>query len=604
MIPVRCALLLRLTWKPQWGGVLAIAILFAAFAWGLPFLAFCATIVWLSISMTRSATVVTAVLGSIAIVLVGLALVATWSYLVPVSMSALQMMFLLACLVLGTFTRAANIGREGTPRGAIVFAAIPGVLTFLALQLQGNLTGLNLGWMLSGDAQNNTVAAREIVLHNGADPAFFPSPALTQVLFGSAAAWSRNPLQTDGFISLIQTQAIALAGLWALTSIAFGFVAVREFEFAPKWVQMVAGFTAACVPLSWFIVGFSIDAGFYNTPAALFTLAASWLFWRETANQPSDRRWISLSLQIVAFLLALMAWVPIALVPAALLFATAWRIVFVDKEPRQLLNGWVLLGAISVAIYLVAVVLPSFMAHGQGLAGEGWMTEFSPVTVVVVVLLALLTAVVVYERKPGSQTVGMFAVLFGISFALAFLLYSSISAGAGWSYYPRKFAWMTTFFLMFLASVLAITATIRLRPAGYWRKPVAVLSIIGLFGVGLLSVPFTKTGPLKLFPLFWVAVNGEDVNGAVPEVAESLGSKNIRLKYNSNDFIVNQWSFQWTKFNGPDGLWSFAYSQIKSPSDVCIAANQWGGGVTLLTQSEHVRSDVLAECGELIAEVR
>lgn len=484
---------------------------------------------------------------------------------------------------------------------------LPAVLTVVSLLIGGNIFGQNLGWMLTGDAQNNTVAVREIILHNGANPSYIPAPALTQLLMASAvAAKLGHVILASSFIPMIQTQAMVLAALWSATSVVFGLIAIREFRKSSTAARAIAGFIAASLPLSWFILGFSIDAGFYNTPTALLALGMAWVFWRELATLSRASQWIGISLLALTTLFAAMAWVPLALIPGLFFVAASVRTIWVDKNPHQLLKWPVLVSVGLLVLYSVTVILPSFVGHGDGLAGDGWMADLPKTTVVVSTLLTLLLVALigVRFRKPGDKSFGLLIVMVGMSAGLAFLMASSLRNGAIWSYYPRKFAWMVVFFLMFAAAIVAITSPALRKLKPLWRRVVSVGAILALVLVGLLTVPFSQSGPLKVFPMLYVAAHGQDIDGAVPAIAETVGTKTIRLNYDTNDFIVNQWAFQWASHhNGTDSIWSFAYSLIKSPADVCAAAKTWDGGVTLLTKSQSDRDAVLAQCGELISEV-
>jgi hypothetical protein len=88
------------------------------------------------------------------------------------------------------------------------------------------------------------------------------------------------------------------------------------------------------------------------------------------------------------------------------------------------------------------------------------------------------------------------------------------------------------------------------------------------------------------------------------EISSSIGTKQIRLKNNSNDEIVNQWTFQWEKFKQNNKVWTFAYSQIKTPENVCEAARAWGGETILVSRSESYIRETLKLCGELISIVK
>lgn len=572
-----------------------------------------ALIAWLTWVFRSSLSFPAALVAAMLLPVVGIALITTWSYSQPIPFQFLQLAYFIALIWASALLVKDSSDSPHAAHVANVWAFgaafIPALLVFVALAIGGIVFGLNLGWMLTGDAQNNTVAVRELVLHNGADPEFNSAPALTQLIMASAVASSVTGAgSAASFIGMIQSQALVLTLMWCAVSVMFGLIAVREFSRHRLAVRMVAVFGAAVVPFTWFVLGFSIAAGFYNTPATLLALTFAWIVWREQELLTQDKQWRVIALMLLITLLTAMAWVPLALIPGIFLIGAITRVVRIDRTPRQLFHWQVIASAAVLLLYVATIIAPSFFAHSDSLAADGWMAELSKVFVFVTAVLALIVAGLLGAATPqhgGSTRNGLFLFLLGMTGGLGFLMFTAARTGAIWSYYPRKFAWMAVFVLMFLAVVVALSSVALqgVKPLA-WQSIVIAGSLV-LFGVGLKSTPFMQTGPLKVLPLVDVAVNGTVSDAAVEAVAEVVGERSIRLEYDENDFLVNQWVFQWASaHNGSDSIWSFAYSQIKTPEDVCAAAASFGGEVTLLTRSQDIESAVMQNCGDLISGVR
>lgn len=588
----------------------AVVIVSAALGGGV--VASIALIAWLTWVFRSTLSFPVALVAAMLLPVVGIALITTWSYLQPISFQFVQLAYFVAliwasALMVKNTSDSPDVAHVANVWGYVA-AIIPALLVFVALVIGGNIFGQNLGWMLTGDAQNNTVAVRELVLNNGADPEFNSAPALTQLIMASAVASSvagaGNPAS---FIGMIQSQALVLTLMWCAVSVMFGLIAVREFSRNRAAVRAVAAFGAAAVPFTWFVLGFSIAAGFYNTPATLLALTFAWMIWREQESLARDKQWLVIAPMLLITLLTAMAWVPLAMIPGVLLLGMIARVVRIDRMPGQLVQWQVLVSAAVLLLYVTAVIAPSFFAHSDSLAADGWMAELPKVSVFVAAVLALIVAGLLgaTPQQGGGTRIGLFLFLLGMAGGLGFLMFTAARTGDIWSYYPRKFAWMAVFVLMFLAAVVVLSSVALqgVRPLAW--QTIVIAGVLALFGVGLKSTPFMQTGPLKVLPLVDVAVNGTISDAAVDPIANVIGERSIRLDYDENDFLVNQWAFQWASaHNGSDSIWSFAYSLIKTPEDVCAAAASFGGEVTLLTRSRDIEDEVMRDCGDLFSDVR
>lgn len=573
-----------------------------------PLVGLVTVMIWIFLNSTQTFSIPTSFTLAVLLPLVSFSLITTWSYAVSLSFIWLEFsaLILISCAV-AFFHKNTELkfSREAIPSLA---ALLPSICTLLVLLNSGHLNGKNLGWMLSGDAQNNTVAIREIILHNGADPAQNSAPALVQLVMSSMAAHATEGLPPrEFFLSIVQSDALVLAFLWSLVSISFGFIALREFVNFSISVRVIASFFGAVFPLSWFVLGFSLQAGFYNAPGALLAVSLSWIIWREQELLSIKSQYFVASVLGVSTIFTLMAWVPLAIIPSSMLAIVLWRIFIFDKN-LQIFRSSIFWGSMFLLVlYVLAIVVPSYLGHSDALTSDGWMTELGIYSVATIWLLAVITAALLSVTKGGRGTPygGLSVYAISMVAASAFLIIPGLANGSFWGYYPRKFVWFSICILMFLVAVIVVSVAVKLLIDSWLSRYVAVIGTLALLGLGMLSVPFAQTGILRPFPFLQIVFGAENTENVVDAVADSVGKKVIRLQYDQNDFISNQWAFQWaSKHDGKDNLWSYAYSQIKNPKDVCSAAKDWGGNVTLLSKSYEIRSQVRELCGELILDMK
>lgn len=480
----------------------------------------------------------------------------------------------------------------------------PSILTGLALWIGGNLAGKNLGWMLPGDAQTNTNAAIEIVSNNGSSGIFATLSQSTMAFFISGTLGTKA-LDTS-FLPIMQVQSLVLFMLWALASVLFGLIASREFGASPLMLRAFIAFIAAFFPFSWFILGFSLQAGFYNSPVALICLASTWLIWRDFEIKLGKIDIFQLAPLLAATLLSAFAWTPLAIIPAALLAVAYIRYSMAFFKAKAsfrrtfiALNLFLIIG---ITIFLSPILSQSI----KSATADGFMTELPPQFVAVTFTIAVLVAVTAQGPLFGLGKPNSGLLIVTLSGAIGVLLLSLQAAGGAfmlsWAYYPRKAAWFIAFFVIF---ILAIELSRRMFLEGalpFHRKVLAALCLSALLLIGLRNVPYWTSGTLKFFPLLAVATTGQDKTGELEEISSALNMKQVRLAYGDNDFIVNQWVFQWLKFKNQPPVWTYAYSLIKSPHDVCSLASAWGGEVTLLTRDDEVMKQARQECGQLLAK--
>lgn len=572
----------------------------------VPIIGFVATAIWLAALATRYLTAGVAIVAGFLLPALAIALVITWSYVQPIAFTHLITAALVLLVWLATFV---------TPRGAgpwfrldvpTISAGVPVAVTVAAMFLGGSLSTDGIAWMLPGDAQNNTIEAREIIRQNGADPSVQSIPALSQVLMAAAVARSVGfNVHADSFATIVQVQAIVLVGTWAFASLLFGLIAVRESKGLPVWARVVAAVMCASLPLTWFVLGFSLAAGFFNAPLALIGLAMTWLVWREQETIGAHRQWAIVTLLALVTLFTAIAWVPLAVLPGLFLLAAireSWR----SADGVRSLSKWpVVASIVALAVYGSFIILPSYLANSKGLTSAGSMVDLPNATVLVVFALAVLVSLFVATERSGGQSIaaGIWLYLWGTGLALLLVVAPSFATGFAWNYYPRKLVWFATFVLMVILAALAFGTRSLLRRKRIWHWLLAASSILVLLVVGLRAVPFMQSGTFRAMPFLAIAVSGTGAQGTISAVAQSVGTSEIRLEFDQDDVIVNQWVFKWAaRLDGGAGD-EIAYLSIQNPTDACGAASAFGGGATLRTKSASVADEVMQECGELFTSV-
>lgn len=488
-----------------------------------------------------------------------------------------------------------------------IFIALlaPSIMSIAILLINGNIFGSNLLWVVQGDAQTNTVSANEIIEKNGFTDAI---PSLTQGVMALAIAENiSGNISPVSFITMMQTQAGILFLFWAITSVLFGAIAWKEFKTKSSTFQFVVVFVSASIPLTWGVLGFSIEAGFFNTPFALISILASWIFWRGLSARHKFGTISMLFLLVITAFFSLLSWAPLAIIPITLILAVVTRyIIRIAKISKFLFFALVLLIFI-MFLYAGMKAYPQLSELGKIAASSGYMAELSPKLVAFSFLIILITIAFLGREKLslGGFNLGLLLVSAGTLFGISFLLLQGFSPiePIDWYYYPRKFAWFTLFVLNFLTILFWVYRYSTIKKQSIWKKAFSYTLMFSIVVLFALEYPPKITSHIAAFPFIEVTKNEATNSKTIDEIASSIGTKQVRFDFNSNDFLVNQWTFQWKKFDVNKNVWPYAYSQILSIDDVCDVAEDWEGGVTLLTKSKGIKNQVLNICGSYITSV-
>lgn len=476
----------------------------------------------------------------------------------------------------------------------------PALFTLFAMLANQFLIGTNLSWVLNGDAQTNTTTTHQIIEIGG-----FPGgmPSLTQGLMAVLVSFSAGIyINAQDFVSMMQIQAVALSLLWAVSSVLFGLIALKEFSKNSKFIKSLAVFIAAVVPYSWFVLQFSLEAGFYNTPLLLIALASSWIFWREKVSGFSRNLNLTVFIFLITSLFAFLCWAPLAIIPGSALLFLVGKSLYVRKNNKKLIYTVLFIISISSIPLYYLVVTPVVEIISQLSASDGYMNGISPIFVASVFIFVSLISVLLTLSKPEDRTQGIGLLIFCISSVAGILLLVlqgfHPTMQIGWYYYPQKMSWITTFFLIFIASVLLVSSLSRNPFNQSLLVRASYFGFLILLVIGFCTVNVVGSEKIKVFPFLYMTMSPQNNNEVVQEIANSIGSKEIRLKYNSNDYLVNQWVFQWEKFKSKYQIWPYAYSLVNTPKDVCDIASIWGKDTRLLSNDSKIIEEVAQTCGQ------
>lgn len=486
---------------------------------------------------------------------------------------------------------------------AVLVLIAPSAITLFILLVGGNIFGNNLTWLLYGDAQTNTSSILEIFDQNGFSGGF-PVISNGVIAYFLASNNSFN-LENINFVQLLQTEAFNVVFMWCTASVLFGLIALKEFSGRNQLFRYCLTFFSALLPFSWWALNFSLVAGFFNTPFILCTFAMTWIYWRDLLKPNAT---ISATLLFVlACVFALLAWPPLLILP--LIFALYSLALIFPKNALSSAKTWIIIGVILLLItsFLFIVIYPRASSVIEFASVDGYILNVSLYLTFFVVFWALTVALLsgAWKFIPGSASLGLLLFGIGTTSGLVALFFMGNAPGEPllWHYYPRKFAWLSIFFLLFISALVGINSDLyknlksTIQRIGIW------VLLLGVFASASVLVYKANNEQQALFPFVNIGLYGKDAQGTIPAIEQALGNKEIRLQYDSNDYIVNQWVFQWKKYSSDTKIWTYAYSLIQAPEDVCSAAAEWGGNVSLLTKSETVEKAVLSQCSDLISTI-
>ncbi|AWB88643.1 hypothetical protein [Homoserinimonas hongtaonis] len=393
----------------------------------------------------------------------------------------------------GAAACASRVDSVRLPSRAALAAWLPALLGaavwLSTISVAGVLKGSSrISWVMSGDSANNLLFAREVVYRGGIvfGPLENPVP-LTSALLGASIAAGRDRVAPQ---QLLAHDLESFAALWALLiallCVLSGAVAasiVRAVTLRPVTIGIVAA-GASCLPLTWFVSGYPIEFGFFNTAISLVIVLAAFLAFLSYRTSPA----LVLAAQAFTATLLLAVWSPLVLLPASLGFVT---IVFMWREllATRRSSLWLLVIAIAqLIVFGLAVVLPSVVSLGDFLKAQGAVHGFRTVMLPLLALAAVGLALFALKGHRSSALAGTIAIISGSGAILGVLLFISRNEPVPWTYYPLKFAWLASVILIvIIAGLLPALALRFLR--GHSMQQIGVAAVMIATLVGLVVMP-------------------------------------------------------------------------------------------------------------------
>jgi hypothetical protein len=490
----------------------------------------------------------------------------------------------------------------------VIAMSAPAAVSATALAAVGIVRGgQSITWAMLGDAQFNTVLSRIIEKGNGETAANTRVLSLAQGLMALVHIPGRDTVSRQ---ALLIHDVTRQADLWILMillgSVLAGAIAARVLRTTPWPLRYLAIVLAAVLPLTWYMTGYAMSSGFYNVSLNFLALELSMYFWTASAGKPLRGAVLQLGVATVV----LGAWTPMAVIPVAFALSQTWSGIR-GRSSRTEYVVWIVAG-LQLAAFIAAFILPSFLSNGSVLSADGTIVQISQGTFGIVVALSILTAVAILATRASSGPTSVarhFAigsVLLAVSSALgtAFLVFQNRHLPEPWIYYPIKFAWVS---IQLMIVVIWIGACVAVARIGRRRLLAAVgVGATAVILVGILQYnPADTGGFLSKFPLLSLAKNVPPTEPALSVLAPVAGTKVFFSRYlpAEQEVFANQWQFQLTANDEFTPIRGYAYRTVDSLTEVCGAAEAWGGGVQVITRSALWAKTLNAACPNVLTAV-
>jgi hypothetical protein len=469
-----------------------------------------------------------------------------------------------------------------------------------------------LGWVMLGDSANNILMARDVVAAGGIQLGSDANPApLSSALIGFALAPTR---QNTLIASSLQADVSALASLWAvligLSCLLIGAlvqIAAGDSNNQRNRLRVMSGL-ASLLPLSWFVSGYPLDFGFFNSQLALPLLFASLLAFYATKSNS----WINLLIQPVVGTLLLATWAPLVLVPLVLFASTiliGGRALWAKSLHDYL---FLALAICQFVVYAAVVLLPMLMSISSSVSVGGGVYEFSHSLLWSFAILTPALARLASGSFTTPAFVGSASVSLGLVAGELYLLFLNRALENPWTYYPLKFLWIALVVLLVLCIVHVSVILIR-----YVKRPFYFYSAIVL--AVLVTIIFLNWSPMKVSGYVWkdplqriyagsYMGRGDSTAKVIFTAASGDTSEFFWNSGIDDEGAVDFWLLQ----DAADSikprvqrLREFAYGMFdaKNPESICQIARETGGKLIVHTAQHDFAVQANKLCPELQIEI-
>lgn len=515
----------------------------------------------------------------------------------------------------GRARRAAPL-RDVLPAGLGAFVALG---TFACGQfLPGSP---RVSWAMLGDSASQLVEARQIMSDGGLFPPPMRNPVpLTPAIVAAVAAPGRPATGAGAILSHdLGAYASTWAALIVMSCVLAGAVGYAVVQQSSRLAGIPARATVAAtslLPLGWFWTGYPIKFGFINAHVAFVVLLASILGYFCTLRRPG----MGIAIHLLAIVLTLLTWSPLAVLPAALAITqalSALRSVAKLSRRARAASLIVALAGFGCALW---IGIPMLQQARDSLSVAGGLAPFpKPMLPAAAAILVALTLAA--SPRADRVRLGVISVSVASLVGLALMLVLSGELRGPWTYYPHKFAWIATVVLLTIALPQAACAAARLRSARaravlYGAGTLAVAASLGL---GSWWAPGNLHRLRDSLPyLILVEDNlpdeGQSPDAVADAVIARVGLPRLTIPWESslaNDYRASFWLIQLRReaaLRAGDGatageLWTLANFH-ESPAELCQLAEIVPEGLTVQTADGALAGEIEGLCptADLIVE--
>ncbi len=467
-------------------------------------------------------------------------------------------------------------------------------------------------WVMLGDAANNVIFAREIIYRGGiglgpdANPVPLPS-ALAAIVMASGREGLPASAETAHDLAAFS---MTWALLIMLSCVTIGFTAAvtaRRHGIRP-WVPVVVGAGASLLPLSWFFTGYPLEYGFFNTHVTYPVVMAAFLAFLAADRRPG----LSLAAQALAATLLLAIWSPLVLMPAALALAIIvrhWRSLWRWSGAASAL---LIVAIVQLAVYGIAVVLPSLLALGKFLTAPGGAFGFEKWMIIALGAVVVVAAPIAAGRVRDWSVLGAVLMVVASGAGLGALLVVAQAGGNLWSYYPLKFLWLACAVLLVLAVGFAATALARVARRTW-------LSLIAIVLVAAGTWSFLDWTPLAAPGYQWMnpaerMIRGKFIgsdDSAARTVMQYARLDEPHVLWRSGDpdeTSINFWLLQLWGNSMSDNIdikyYAYGVTSFAAPDELCGLAEHIGQRTFVHTTDAAGAAEVEALCGDAVMIIR
>ncbi len=470
-----------------------------------------------------------------------------------------------------------------------------------------------VAWAMLGDSASQLVEARHIIGDGGLTPPPMTNPVpLTAAIVAAVAAPGRPATGAGAILSHdLGAYASTWAALIVMSCVLAGAVGYAVVQRSSRLAGIPAQATIAAtslLPLGWFWTGYPVKFGFINAQVAFVILLASILGYFCTLRRPG----LGIAIQLLAIVLTLLTWSPLAILPAALALTQALSALRTFAQwSRGARVGSLIVASVGFGSALWLGIPMLLQARGSLSAAGGLAAFPKPMLPVAAAILVALTLAA--SARIDRVGVGIIGLSVASLVGLVMVLVLSGTFFGPWSYYPHKYAWIATAVLLTIALPQAACAAARLRSAHVRAMlyTAGTLTVAASLGLGSWWAP----GNVHLLRdnltyLILVEDNlpdgGQSPDAVADAVIARVGLPRLTIPWESslaNDYRAGFWLIQLRREEAlrmgdaetADALWTLANFH-ESPGELCTLADLVPEGLTVQTANGALAGEIKELC--------